>query len=89
MAECIYVLESYYDVKRIRVAAMMRSAISLPSVRVIDVALLLRSLELYEVAGLDFAEAYLVASAEPSGINNIASFDRQIDRIPTVNRVEP
>ncbi len=68
---------------------MMRSAISLPAVRVIDVTLLLRSLELYEVARLDFAEAYLVANAEASGITDTVSFDEQIDRISTVNRVAP
>ncbi len=67
----------------------MRSAISLPSIHVIDVVLLMRSLELYEVARLDFAEAYLVASAEASGITDIVSFDEGIDRISTVNRVEP
>jgi hypothetical protein len=42
----------------------MRAAIALPSVAVIDVPLLLRALEVYEIDRLDFAEAYLVASAE-------------------------
>jgi predicted nucleic acid-binding protein len=42
----------------------------------------------YEVP-LDFAEAYLVAQAERSGIGVIASFDRAIDRVTTVRRLEP
>jgi predicted nucleic acid-binding protein len=45
--------------------------------------LLLRALELYEVNELDFADAYLVASAETSGVNTVASFDRSIDRVGT------
>ena len=51
--------------------------------------MLLRALEVYEMNRLDFAEAYLVASAEASGVGAIASFDRTIDRVPTVSRVEP
>jgi predicted nucleic acid-binding protein len=38
---------------------------------------------------LDFAEAYLVACAESTGIGRIASFDRTIDRVSTVERIEP
>jgi predicted nucleic acid-binding protein len=38
---------------------------------------------------IDFTEAYLVASAERSGVNTIVSFDRSIDRITTVRRIEP
>ena len=38
---------------------------------------------------LDVAYAYLVASAERTGIGAIASFDRTIDRVGTVRREEP
>jgi predicted nucleic acid-binding protein len=44
----------------------------------------LRALEVYELERIDFAEAYLVASAEASGVGAIASFDRSIDRVSTV-----
>ncbi|HTC73026.1 MAG TPA: PIN domain-containing protein [Solirubrobacteraceae bacterium] len=88
LAECVYVLESFYEVERQRVAELMRAAIALPSVAVIDVSLLLRALEVYEIDRLDFAEAYLVASAEATGIAAIMSFDRSIDRVQTISRVE-
>jgi predicted nucleic acid-binding protein len=55
----------------------------------VDSALLLRAIEVYEIDGIDFAEAYLVACAESSGVNRIASFDRSIDRVGTVERIEP
>jgi hypothetical protein len=32
---------------------------------------------------------YLVACAESSGVNRIASFDRSIDRVGTIERIEP
>jgi predicted nucleic-acid-binding protein len=89
LAECVYVLESFYEVQRPRVAELMRAAIALPSVTVIDVSLLLRALEVYEIDRLDFAEAYLVASAEATGVGAIVSFDRSIDRARTISRVEP
>jgi predicted nucleic acid-binding protein len=43
----------------------------------------------YETDRLDFAAAYLVAQAERSGIGVIASFDRAIDRVTTVRRLQP
>jgi predicted nucleic-acid-binding protein len=89
LAECVYVLESFYEVERARVATLMRAAIALASIEVIDAPLLLRALELYERERLDFAEAYLVANAEATGVRRVVSFDRAIDRVETVVRVEP
>jgi predicted nucleic acid-binding protein len=43
----------------------------------------------YEQERLDFAEAYLVAQAEATGVDEILSFDRTIDRIGSVTRREP
>lgn len=51
--------------------------------------LLTAPLEVYEVDRIDFAEAYLVASAERSDVRAVVSFDRSIDRVTTVKRIEP
>ena len=59
----------------------MRSLLAMPSMIVIDRSLLLRALEVYEVDRLDFAEAYLVAYAETTGVAAVASFDRSLDRV--------
>jgi predicted nucleic-acid-binding protein len=66
VAEAVYVLESFYEVERSRVAQLVRSIIGFPAIVVVDEPLLLRALEVYEVDQLDFADAYLVASAETS-----------------------
>ena len=55
---------------------------------VVDGALLQRTVELYEVHGLDIADTYLVASVERTGVGVVASFDRGIDRVVTVLREE-
>ena len=89
VAECVYVLESFYEVERERVAELMRAAIALPSIKTVDPSSLLRALEVYEVDRLDFAEAYLVAQAEATGVGMVLSFDQSIDRVTTVMRREP
>lgn len=89
VAECVYVLESFYEVPRDRVAELLRAAIALPTIKTLDPATLLRALEVYEVDRLDFADAYLIAQAEATGIEQILSFDKSIDRISTVTRHEP
>ena len=89
LAECVYVLESFYEVERSRVAELMRSALALPTIDAVEPETLLRALELYELERIDFAEAYLVAQAEATGVETVLSFDRSIDRIETVTRREP
>ena len=89
VAETIYVLESFYEAPRGQVAAAMRSLLSMRSVVTVDPAMLLRAIEVYEIDRLDFADAYLVACAESTGVGRVASFDRSIDMMPTIERVEP
>jgi predicted nucleic acid-binding protein len=54
-----------------------------------DPALVLRAIEVYEKDRLDFADAYLVAAAERSGVAEVVSVDKAIDRVGTVQRVVP
>ena len=89
LAEVVYVLESYYELPRTRLADTLRAILAFPAIRVVDAELLGRAVEVYEVHRLDFADAYLVASAERTGVGAIASFDRSIDRVGTVRREEP
>ena len=89
VAETVYVLESFYEVVVEEVARLVRSIIAFDPIQVANASLLLRSLEVYETYRIDYAEAYLVASAETTDIDQIASFDRAIDRVPTVTRIEP
>ena len=89
VAETVYVLESFYELERPKVAELTRAILAFPPVQVLDADLLLRAVEVYEMDRLDFAEAYLVASAEQSGVGVVASFDRSIDRVQTVTRLEP
>jgi predicted nucleic acid-binding protein len=88
-AETVYVLESFYEVPRGEIATAIRSLIAFGSIVCVDPALLLRAVEVYETDRIDFAEAYLVACAESTRVGRIASFDRSVDRVKTVERIEP
>ena len=89
VAETVYVLESFYEVPRQQVAEAVRSLLAFRSMIAVDPALLLRAIEVYETDRLDFAEAYLVACAESTGVGRVASFDRALDRVTTIERIEP
>ncbi|RIK10774.1 MAG: VapC toxin family PIN domain ribonuclease [Acidobacteria bacterium] len=89
LAEVVYVLESFYEAPRAQVAECARSILGFEPIRVDDPALLMRAVEVYETDRIDFAEAYLVATAEATGIDTVVSFDKSIDRIESVERVDP
>ena len=89
LAECVYVLASVYEVPRGRVAQLMRAALAHPGTRTVDTPVLLRALTIYERERLAFADAYLAAQAEATGVGEVLSFDRALDRVGTVTRREP
>lgn len=89
VAELVYVLESVYQQGRTAVANAVRAVVTFAAIRVSDSELLLRSAEVYESDRLDYAEAYLVACAERSGVAVGASFDHAIRRVPSVTPIEP
>ena len=89
VAEVVYVLESFYEVGRPQVAQAIRSIVGFRSIRVLDLDLVLRAVDLYETERMDFADAWVVASAEKAGVRSVTSFDRGLDRIPTIDRIEP
>lgn len=88
-AETVYVLESFYEAPREQIAVALRSVVGFESIVCVDPALLLRAIEVYETERIDFAEAYLVACAESTGVGIVASFDQSIDRVRTIARIEP
>lgn len=88
-AECVFVLESFYEVPRAQVATTMRALLAMPTVTVADQPVLLRSLEVYEQDRLHFAEAQLVAVAEASGVGRVLSFGKALKRAVSIEWCEP
>ena len=88
-AEAVYVLESFYQQQPADIAMLLRSAIAFETIAVDDEDRLLRALELYELHAIDFTDCYLAACAELDGSSQVASFDRDLDKVGTVTRIEP
>jgi predicted nucleic-acid-binding protein len=57
VAESVYVLESFYEAPHVQVAEAVRSLLALTSMVVVDPALLLRAIEVYETDRLEFRPA--------------------------------
>ncbi|WP_067468957.1 PIN domain-containing protein [Nocardia amamiensis] len=89
LAEMVYVLQSVYRVARPQVAALSRALVGTRNIVTDDPALLIRTIDVYEHHRLSFADAYLAALAEADAGSSIASFDKGIDRVQGVCRVEP
>ncbi|MGH8899394.1 MAG: PIN domain-containing protein [Egibacteraceae bacterium] len=89
VAETVSALESFSEVKRTEVATLLRAVLPFPRSSCTMQACSIGHWRSTRSIGSVFVEAYLIASAETSGVSAVASFDRAIDRVPTVHRIEP
>lgn len=89
VAELAYVLTEVYGLTPAQAAARIADVLSLPGVEVADRALLEETLAIWRDRALDFADAYLAALAGTTIGTAVLSFDRDLDRIPGVRRVDP
>lgn len=89
VAETVYVLQSVYHASRTMIAESLRALLSLKSVAPEHGHIILRTLDLYELDRMDFADAYLVAFAETNHVPQIVSFDKGIGKASTVTRIDP
>ena len=89
VAEVVWVLESFYGYPKDRIAAAITQFLHSDGLEVMDLDILTQALSLYEEKNIDFADAFLAASALSRGPNVICSFDRHFDRIPEIIRLEP
>lgn len=89
IAELVYVLESVYRLTRGHIAAIVEAVIESPSIRTGDPVMIHGALRHYERLGIDFADAYVAAAATADGVRAVASFDRDLDRVATVRRIDP
>jgi predicted nucleic-acid-binding protein len=77
LAELVYVLKSsIHATPRETVATIVNATLAFPAIKVDDEALLRRTLDLYRDQGMDWEDAYLVASALGGRALDVVSFDR-------------
>ena len=91
LVEVVQVLSSQrlYNQPREWIAATLTDVLRLRGVRLAGKAIYLRALEIYGQENVDFVDALCVAHAERTGVTTIVSFDRDLDRFPSVRHREP
>jgi predicted nucleic-acid-binding protein len=84
-AEVVYVLESVYTWQRAAIAHRLLDLVSAGVLLILERETINQSLRWYrDVAGVDFADAYVAASAATRGHGRVLSFDRHLRRLPGI-----
>ncbi len=91
VAEIAYALTSRttYAFPRELVAATLRPILVLPRLRMDEKATILRALDLWEEVNLDFADCLAIEHMRRLDLDAIYSYDRGLDRLPGIRRLEP
>jgi predicted nucleic-acid-binding protein len=90
LVELVWVLESSYDLKPVKIAPMIRSILATPGMEVINGALLAKALDHYEGNNIDIVDGYIAALMEKLNITDVYSFDRKhLSRLKSLKRIEP
>lgn len=88
LAETAFALESFYKRPRKEVAERLIQLVTRLGVRLAEKARMLDALGRVQATGVHLVDAYLAAAAVETQLP-VASFDRDFDRFPDVQRFEP
>ncbi|NJN82008.1 MAG: type II toxin-antitoxin system VapC family toxin [Caldilineaceae bacterium] len=91
IAEVVFVLSSprLYDLSRQDIRARLYPLLTLPGLRLPQRETCLHALELYAAFPVDFEDALTTAHMHRQNIAELYSYDKDFDRLPNVNRIEP
>ena len=91
ITEVVSVLSSkqLYNLARDLIRSLLYPLLTLPGLKITHRKTYLRALDLFAVYQIDFEDALVVAQMERQKITQIYSYDRAIDQIPGITRLEP
>jgi len=87
--ETVFTLQSFYKHPRPLIGDNVLPLLLLPGIALPGKRRLRRAFDLYTSTNLSFADCLHVAIAEARKVPQFVSFDRGLDRITGLNRVEP
>ena len=87
--EVVFTLQRSYGLSREDIRDAVVPLINLPGVGLAGKRRLIRAFDLYVDYRLPFADACHAAFMEQHNLDEIVTFDREFDRLPSVSRVEP
>ena len=88
VAECVFVLTSFYKQERKDVCDALRYFIESPDIEVDEEDRLLEALAIFSRHKIDFVDCYLAAAGKELGIP-VASFDKDFGRLDDVQWLNP
>ena len=88
VAESVWVLHSFYNIKRGKITEGLGKVILSAGVRCLRRDEMLDALDRFASTKCDFLDCYLAALAESSG-DRVATFDKDFDRFDDVKRWRP
>jgi predicted nucleic acid-binding protein len=88
LSECVFVLESFYDYPRKRIADALRQLIQSPGVELADAEIHVDALDQYAVSKLHFVDCALAAYAKARSWP-VATFDADFGKLVQVTWLNP
>ena len=88
LAELAWTLASHYQLERQQIADYLEATVTAPGLVCSDLNLWLHTLRLYSTTTVSFIDAYHAALAHRDG-QKVCSYDRDFDRFPDIQRIEP
>jgi predicted nucleic-acid-binding protein len=89
LSDVIWTLQSYYRWPRERVARFAHDAISVSGIRLARPSMIRYALHIYVEKRIDYSDALIAAEIIHEDYAEVYSFDRDLDRVANIERVEP
>ena len=88
LAECVFVLSSFYEQSRKEISVNLRTFVSVAEVKSEEAKVLILALEIYGKKKLDFVDCYLAASSVIDD-EEVLSFDKDFGKVEGVRWINP
>ena len=89
LSDVVWTLESFYHWPRERIARFAHDVISMKGIRMARQSTIRHALHIYVEYRIDFSDALIAAEMIHADYREIYSFDRDLDRVADIERVEP
>jgi len=87
--ETIFTLQSFYQVPKQRIRALLLPLINMPGLSLPDKRLYEPAFDLWVQSPMSFADAYNSVYMQANQLTQIYSWDTDFDRVPGITRLEP
>jgi len=89
IAEIIWVLESYYELKKADIRESVEKILNTRNLDCPNREIIISALSIYVEKNIDFIDAFNAFMLKRDEINEIYSYDKHFDRIDWIKRIEP